>query len=332
MSLELALDASLERLPAIAERVEAARAARGARAAVATFIADVGVRVPLRDDSYYQAAADYYLALLYAKMEQPQRAIDLIDRSGVLPGSGGEILFGDHVRQSIEMHERRLAAAARGMPSFLIASLPRSASATLTQTIASMLDLPIFRISLSRWLVPRWLDAISPGGAMLHDHFRAYPHNVQVLRSGGVRDVFVLARDPRASGASAFFHRARRDLGTHDSSVVEAGIVEIVERHARWLQSWLDLAENPETGIRVRWILSTDVRNNIGKVWRDLVEVLGPDYPEIRRYGAEALPSIKANFVRGSDESWREAVSLDGQTKLWSAMSPALRALLELKP
>ena len=332
MSLEIAFDASPGRLAAIAERVEAARVADGARAAVTTFIADVGVRVPLGDDASFKAEADYYLGLLFAKVGQPRRAIEYIDQSGALPGSGGEQLFADHVRQSIEMHERRLAAQARGMPTFLVAALPRSASATLTQTIATMLDLPIFRISLSRWLVPRWLDTISPGGAMLHDHFHAHPENIEVLRAGGVRDVFVLIRDPRASAASAFFHRERRDASVVDTVAIEREISEIFVKHADWVQSWIDLAARTDVSIRVRWIQSTDVRTNIGRVWDDLVAVLGPDYPAIRAFDGKMLPLIKANFVKGDDESWRRSVGPDTQLKMWSSLSPSARSLLDLRP
>ena len=334
MTVELAIDSGSSGVRVTPDDIIEFHKRAGARAAVSRLFSLVGVRVPVRSESYYEVALDYYLGLLYADRDEPEHAVEHIRRSGVLPGPGGNQLFADHVRHSLEMHHQRVAGVARGLPTFLIASMPRSASASLTQTIAGMLRLPIFRISLSGYLIPQWLNTVSPGGAILHDHFWASPFNVEVMRQGGVREVFVLVRDPRAAAASFHTLLQRRNLASAiDPPTREQEICSLfLSQTTARLQSWIDLSVNPEAGIKIRWIDSRDVRADMRKVWTYFVDVLGPSYPAIRSFDIEQMPQIKANFVRGDDESWRAVVSPRGQSMMWDAMSPAMRDLLDLRP
>lgn len=336
MALELAFGDHLEaqQLAEFAEHALAVREAKGARAAVGSLIDLIGVRPMIRDDSYYEAALDYYLAIIHAKRGRPELATEHLRRSGVLPATGGGQLFADHVRESLELNRHREAARDRGMPSFLIASMRRSASATLTQTIAAMIDLPRLRISLDDWLSPNWLDAVSPGGAMLHDHFNGALFNIQVLRRAGVREIFVLVRDPRAAAASSFALKRKRTMAERLSAdEYERGLLDLYfAKVLPWLEGWIEAAGSGDLGFEVHWIHSIQVRTDMAAVWARLVEVLGPLYPRIREYGPDRLPELKANFVHGDDEAWREVVSGAGQDRMWQAISPAARELLQLHP
>jgi hypothetical protein len=319
---------------AIAAEAVRVSIAEGPRIAVSALIDAVGLRPALRNDEYYEAELDYCLALLYAKANDPHKSAEHVRRARIPPAGGGRQLFSDHLRDAIELSKRRLAAQARGMPSFFIASMPRAASATLTQTIATMLDLPLFRISLNSWLNRDWLNAVSPGGAMLHDHFGASEFNLEVLRSGGVRELFVLIRDPRAAAASIYQHVWRERLSPAQDHVDrESEIMKFFQNYyVPWLQDWIDLAGNPTAVIRLRWIDSRDVRNNMIKVWRQFVDALAALYPAILAYESKDLPNVTANFVKGDDESWRSLVGVDKQAKMWDLISLEMRELLALRP
>jgi len=160
-----------------------------------------------QDEGYWREALDYHLGLLYAHVGEPEKAAEHFERSHTHPGHGGNQVFDGHQHESLELRRRQELARQRGMPSPVIAAMPRSASASLTQTLATLFDAPLMRISCGRfpnfYLVPRWLNSFSPGGAVLHDHFGAVPFNLKTLREGGVRRVFVRVRDPRPAAASA---------------------------------------------------------------------------------------------------------------------------------
>ena len=137
--------------------------------------------------------------------------------------------FPDHQRNSLELHRQQDLAKQRGMPSIFIVTMARSGSASLVQTLATALDVPVMRISSHRKIVPRWLDCFSSGGAILHDHFGPLPYNLKTLRESGVRQIFVRVRDPRAAAASAV-GLSNRKFGSPDDIDYESQMIQTCEQ------------------------------------------------------------------------------------------------------
>ena len=211
-TLELNLNAEAVRarfgeLTTLAEIVAQVRGTHGNRVAVEMLLNGVGmIPTAVRNEPYYGEMLDYQLGLLLAHLGQADAAAGLIRRSGTLPHSGGNGLFPDVIAEGLELQVQAAQAAARGMPPILIAAMPGAGSASLTQSIAATLAMPIVRLSAGDFpdyiTMPSWLERFSVGGALTHDHFGATPFNLGVLEAVGWKEVFVLIRDPRAAAAA----------------------------------------------------------------------------------------------------------------------------------
>ena len=311
------------------------QAHQGNRAANQTIIDEIGVSVRLeRDESYCKEAIDYHLGILYAHIGEFEKAVYHFERSQTHPGSGGNQLFSDHQHDSSELRRRQELAMQRGIPSFVIASMPRSASASLTQTIASALDLPIMRVSSGRfpnfYLVPRWLNSFSRGGAVLHDHFGALPFNLRTLREGGVREVFVRVRDPRAAATSAA-RLSNRKYGISNDTDFENKVIQLCESSfIPWIVDWLAATQAPDTGLYIHWLLQPS--NAVSEMMQCILKELAPENPSLEQYLRADVAEITANFDVGQEEFWRKAISGSAQERLWNATPQNVKDLLELRP
>jgi hypothetical protein len=287
----------------------------------------------VRDESYWGEALDYHLGLLYAHCGEPERAAYHFERSGTLPSSGGDQIFSEHQRDSIELRRRQDMAKARGIPSLLIAAMPRSASASLTQTLSTMLDAPLMRVSCgqltSYYLVPRWLNCFSPGGAVLHDHFGATPFNLKTLQDCGCREVFVRARDPRSAAAS-MVNLLNRRFGAPEAVDDESQIVAMCEQaFIPWIANWMAAAADPTNGLTVHWL--TQPPSAVPQMVRDVLAALAPNYPALEPYLRSDIAEIRANFVTGDEQAWRNKISRAARGRLWHAIPRDAKELLALQ-
>lgn len=338
--LELNLTGGTSRFPALraaAEHAERTRYTQGHRAANQALLEAVGLRMLItRNDDYYRQALDYHLGLLYAYLGEPDRAAEYFEKSGTLAHGGGFLPFSDAVTQALALHEMQTQAALRGMPPIFIACMPRSASASLTQTISTTLDIPAVRVSTGDfpyyYIVPRWLRCL-PGGAVTHDHFGASEFNLKILSASAVRDVFVLVRDPRAAAASRVNMKLRAGLVPHDKELLKAEFMETaLHKFIRWLSDWTEAASAPNSHLRIHWILSpcsgADLRSSV----RDILSILAAECPALRPYVDQEIKEITANFVAGDDDAWRTLADDADRKVLWNAIPERARNLLGLTP
>jgi hypothetical protein len=203
-------DPYLDGVQRVIAEVLGIRRAKGNRAGNQAIINKIGVDARfVRDEGYWAEALDYHLGLLYGHVGDPQAAALHFERSQTHPASGGDQIFSDHQRDSLGLRRRQETAMERGIPSFVVASMPRSGSASLTQTLANLLAAPIMRVSCGHfpyfYLVPGWLNSFSRGGAVLHDHFAALPFNLMTLREGGVRGLRACPGSTRRRGFARTF-------------------------------------------------------------------------------------------------------------------------------
>jgi hypothetical protein len=318
----------------IAEVLEA-KEQRGNRAGNQAIIDKIGLDARLvHDEDFWGEALDYHLGLLYAHIGEPEKAAEHFERSQTHPGHGGNQVFDGHLRESVEYRRRQELARQRGMPSPVIAAMPRSASASLTQTLATILDAPLMRASCGRfpnfYLVPRWLNSFFRGGAVLHDHFGAVPYNLRTLRDVGVRRVFVRVRDPRPAAASAI-SLSNRKFGTSDNIDHERQVIRLCEQaFIPWVADWLAAAADPATGVKIHWLAQPS--HAIPEMARDVLTALAPDYPALEPYLRADVAEVRANFVSGDAEAWREGISKAGQEQLWAATPESVKEFLALRP
>jgi hypothetical protein len=299
---------------------------RGNRAANQAVIDKIGLDVMQeRDEDYCREAIDYHLGILYAYVRDPEQAAYHFDRSGTYPSSGGFRPFPDHQSDSFELHRRQDLARERGIPSVLIAAMARSGSASLVQTLATTLDLPIMRISCHRHIVPRWLSCFRRGGAIVHDHFGALPYNLKTLRDNGVGLVFVRARDPRAAAASAV-GLSNRKFGPPQDIDYENQVIELCEQNfIPWIADWVAA----QSDFKIHWLLEPS--SATPKMAREVLAALAPEYPVLERYLSTDVAEVTANFITGDKDAWRKQISAGGQERLWDAIPVAVRELLELR-
>jgi hypothetical protein len=318
----------------IAEVLETQRQ-RGNRAGNQAIIDKIGLEARfVQGEGYWGEALDYHLGLLYAHIGEPEKAAYHFDRSGTLPSDGGDLVFSEHQRASLELRRLQDLAKQRGIPSFLIASMPRSASASLTQTLAAKLDAPLMRVSCgqipSYYLVPRWLNCFSPGGAVLHDHFGAVPFNLKTLRDGGYRKVFIRVRDPRPAAAS-MANLLNRRYGTPGHIDYESQVIWLCEQYfIPWIADWLTAAGDAGTGLQIHWLAQPS--RAIAAMARDVLTVLAPEYPALERYLGADVAEVRANYATADEEAWRKDISKSAQERLWQAVPPNVKDFLGLQP
>jgi hypothetical protein len=310
---------------------------RGSRAATDFLLERVGVRTsPDRDEGYFAEVLHFHLGLLHAHARDPEKMETHLRLSRAMPTSEDDSLFSDHANLADFMRAQQVAAIERGLPSILIACMPRSASATLTYTIARALDVPVMHVSAGRFpdyfLVPSWLGTFLEGGAITQDHFGANAFNVGVLTSRGPRDIFVLVRDPRAAARSRAHFLASKGLSA-DGPLELRIRHECIDNFIPWLQGWIDAARRKEHPFRVHWLTYDEVRASPAAVLRRIGGVFGPGYPVLAA-GADqqALDEVRMHFVSGDDHAWKAEVSRETRDLFWEACTPEMKSLLNLEP
>jgi hypothetical protein len=325
-------------LGTLAESIELLRTKCGNRSAIELLLNVIGTTPnPNLDDAYYSEALDYHLAHLYAHLGQLDKAGEHLDRSNTHPHRGGDLIFSDQAAEGLALREQQRDAIARGLPALLIASMPRSASASLIQTIQAALKLPIMRLSLGSFpryaLMRRWLVLFHEGGAVTHDHFGASDYNLKTLIDANVPHVFVLARDPRAAAASALKLGERH--GEHALNAKEFGdaLVEYsLHLFTPWLAGWLEAEHRSEGKLVVHWIDSSEVRSNLSRAVRRIVDLFAETHPSAVSMLMSGSPEVRANFVEGNDDAWRSFVDDGARERMWLAIPHRARELLQLAP
>jgi hypothetical protein len=288
-----------------------------------------------RNESYYRLALNYSLALVYAHLDEPAAAAEHLERSGILPFDGGDLIFSEAQGRGLDLAEEQEASLERQAPTVFLASMPRAASAALTSTISEQFQCPIMRASVGRfpnyYLMPFWVRRLSRGGCVLHDHFGAQEFNQTTLSNCGIRTVFVLIRDPRASAVSYVqFINGHRGL-----AVSEEQIQRVFENsYMRWLHEWEEYAATSGS-VEVIWLRSGDVtagQEKLRAVMEKIIRSLVRWVPGWQPPGLSNLSLADANFVSGTSDGWKGFVSKSGQERMWSRIPAHFREMLELEP
>jgi hypothetical protein len=259
-----------------------------------------------------------------------------IHMSHTTPGTGIEHLFSDFVAICLVAREHQVDAIARGMPAVLFACMPRSASATLTHSLARLVDAPVLHTAIgvfpNYFIAPSWLDAFIEGGAVTQDHFMLNDFNFGVLKARGPRDVFVTVRDPRAAARSQVHWLSR--WGNTDAATLEQRIErQCVDNFAPWLQNWIDRSRDPTSPLRIHMFEFQDIVRDLPGTVRQIAQKLRHEFPAMAVH-AECVDveEVRIHFKEGDDEAWRSEVGEATRQRLWDACTPDIRELLQLVP
>ncbi len=169
------------------------------------------------------------------------------------------------------------------------------------------------------------------GGAITQDHFGACDFNVGMLRECAWRDIFVLVRDPRAAARSQahFLAQRRVEVGGPLGLRIER---ECIANFIPWLQGWIDCARKPDPPFRVHWVTYREVCREPAAVLRKISAILGAAYPAMAAYAeCRAVAEVRVHFVTGDDHAWQDEVDHETRERLWSALTPDMKFLLDLK-
>ena len=308
------------------------------RAACRRFVQTVPLEpVGLFNEDYYRAEADYNLALLLASLGRTREAAGYMERSGVLSAGDWENLpFPQHQLMAKAGFEQQLEAAARGRPAVLLTSLPKSASAYLSQTIAAILDVPQRRVSMGRFpnatVVPRWAQTFASGGGVTHEHFDGSPQNLDPLIAAGFRHFFVQVRDPRAALWSNV-HYASKIESDRPQSIDQ--MIETFYRPAvTWLSSWIAAAQRHLGQIAIYFLDFDLVASRPDAIIADILRTAGlADADRIVTAYFSAQPDAKTvNFRSGQTEEWRLHLTSEQSELLWSEIPQIIKDVININP
>ncbi len=192
---------------------------------VLTMLASIAYRQsqPERAEGYAKRSVDL---LRHAVQHQPNNAPARASLINLLLARGqndeAEALMAgldiplNPIRASAEeFAARRTADAARGLPTMLLTTLPKSASESIWNKLAEGLGLAQCYLSLGLFpectLVPARVRAAAEGGVIIKEHIGPTAHNLATLAQSGVTRIIVHHRDPRQATLS-WAHFVRDDI------------------------------------------------------------------------------------------------------------------------
>ncbi len=283
----------------------------------------------------YQAAANYNLALVCHWAGRYDDARRFLELSG-LPAGGDfdHLLYHDRLVLSQRLAARQEQAIAAGKPAILLTALPKSASAFVSNTIAQILEVPVFRTSIGGMgngsVVARWAAQINRGGATTHEHYPALTRNIEALAQAGVRKVFVQIRDPRAAWRSFFHHVSRRP----DIAAESPGPQKWYSEATTWLQSWVDASRAPGRALEVVFVRYDDVRLRVQDTIARIFDEAGYGVPAAEITGCldakQQSGRRPENFRVGEPDDWRRGLEPDLAAQFWRETPDSVRELLSM--
>lgn len=307
---------------------------QGSRLASQFLINRVGLYpIEVCNESYYKTALDFEIALLYAHSGMQRQASELLDHNGILAAPASNYSFSDHVSQSLKIYEKTHNAARRGMPSLLICSLPKSASASLSQTLSHLTGNAVLRLSMGTFpnmaLIESWVMRFTGGGAITHDHFLPSQHNLDILKRCGITRIVLQARDPRAS----LFSWLSMEESQQNQQEGNDYALEIYRALVAWLEGWID-AQSHCPWLHIEWVMFEEYKQAPQQV---LARILSPYSGRWRmRPIMKKLKRMQAvdtaNFRAGDDGMWRKSASDSLRAALWDALPQRVIEKMKLQP
>lgn len=320
-------------------------AAGAFRAAVARFQDAVSFRpFNLLPEANYAAFAKYCAAVAAAQNGDVAAARGFMAAVDIpLSGDFDLLPYAEAVAYGHEMRRRQLECISEGRPGIYVASLPKSASGFLSNTLASILGVPIARTAmvcrpgpatLDYFVVDAWAKCVAQGGCVTHEHTSASHGNPERLAEAGIRKIIVQIRDPRASTASLYHHF----FGTEPKAEYARSFKEFAAEYyghlAGWVDGWLCYADQVEKAIEVRIVTYDAIRAEAADA---IAGAIGFATGLDRRDAVDdhlndraARGELPHNFRKGEPENWRGMADSDLIEWFWGNTPGRVRSYLAM--
>ena len=311
------------------------------RDACKLFVDQIGLMpFPAFNESYYADVLNYNLGLLAAHMGHPLEAVQYMNSSNTLPSDGGDVLFSEHVSKSAILFDQKEKCKKEGFPSILIASLPKSASASVSSAFSQICQMPVYRLSIGKFqsgfaLVPNWLNVFMNGGGVTHDHFEASLHNLEILNKAGVKSLFVQVRDPRSAAWSLIQMHNRQNRANPGQLPRDEAFLYFSKIYGRWIEDWINASNSENIRVNVNWITYREISRNLSDVLIGMIAELplSERISEMFKHNlAERGDLTSLNLGAADDNAWRENTSSELAHQLWENTPDAVKFLLKLEP
>ena len=242
-----------------------------------------------------------------------------------------------------EFMDRRKSAMARGLPSILINTVPKSASESIWNKLAEGLGLGQCHLSMGLYpdchLVPDRVANAKMGGLISKEHLPANPFNLKVLAEHGFDRVIFQVRDPRQATLS-WAHFVHDDvsmrlmgpvwrkvvppagvLGGDLTVLIDWCIDQYLPRLMNFVAGWAALEADPNQPVKVMFRSFEEFLDDPETYYAQVLGFAGVD-PDLFRPDAEAEV---VHLRKGLTDEWRAVFTKDQQARAAALISPDLR-------
>lgn len=321
---------------------------------VLTMLASIAYRKsqPERAESYAQRSIDL---MRRAVQQQPNNAsaraslINLLLARG--RGDEAEMLMQEldiplnPIRASAEEFAARQAtSAARGMPTMLLTTLPKSASESIWNKLAQGLGLAQCYLSLGLFpectLVPARVRAAAEGGIIVKEHIGPSAHNLETLARNGLSRIIVHHRDPRQATLS-WAHFVRDDIQQRLMAPLWRKIVPPAEILAHDLGAILDWCLEQYLPLLIQFLhawraVDADPKHPISVLFSSFEQFrLDPDayfdrvlsfYDVGKEHYTAAAEAEVVHLRKGRVDEWRSVFTKAQQRRAWEQIPADMAA------
>lgn len=262
---------------------------------------------------FIREACFYYFAHLCLRTGQRELFDEFSFLTGPVRSDAALLEYAEHRRKVEELLAHQRAAVAAGLPSILIFSLPKSASALLSNSLADSLGLALVRLDYEDGAIDdSLLRHFALGGCVTHNHLAATARNLSALRRLWNGPVFVQVRDPRAAIWSMYHHVNKR--------LRKATLEEVVAEHygsfVAWLDGWFASAGLIDG---LEFIRFEEVARDLKGVQRRILSACGAPQSALAAIEAPTDANVSYNFRSGDPDEWRRALAPELQERLRTA-------------
>lgn len=282
-------------------------------------------------DDYYERIAKYNLAMLLAGKGDFDGASEIYQDLGLRSaGDLPALTFFDHCRKAKALREQQLDAIAREIPAIYLVAQPKSASASLSNSIAKILDIPILRV-FGDGVIEYWLESFLEGGATTHEHTVANDYNLMTLESAGVTQLFVQIRDPRDSAMSILkMYKAQKSATTEFPSYEK--YKEYFAQHLSFINDWASYYESENRQIEIHWVKFDELKKDMFNTIKGILQrSFGESYGISDSWDSRIQSGMVECNRSTSNSSWRTYLSDRQKMEIFEMIPESVRLLLDIK-